>query len=75
MTKREYYISLGGSFRWNKIQQQVEDFTVQDDKPIRMIAIMTIEVEVGDTRPTLEGVFGNVLYYKGFFLVVYQLRV
>ena len=24
------------------------------------------EVEVGDTRPTLEGVWGNTLYYKGF---------
>ncbi len=24
------------------------------------------EVEVGDTRPTLEGVWGNSLYYKGF---------
>ena len=31
------------------------------------------EVEVGDTRPTLEGVFGNVLYYKGFSCSV-QLR-
>lgn len=24
------------------------------------------EVEVGDSRPTLEGVWGNTLYYKGF---------
>lgn len=24
------------------------------------------EVEIGDTRPTLEGVWGNMLYYKGF---------
>lgn len=24
------------------------------------------EVEVGDTRPTVEGVFGNTLYWKGF---------
>lgn len=31
------------------------------------------QVEVGDTRPTLEGVFGNVLYYKGFSCSV-QLR-
>ena len=31
------------------------------------------EVEVGDSRPTLEGVFGNVLYYKGFTCSV-QLR-
>ncbi len=31
------------------------------------------EVEVGDSRPTLEGVFSNVLYYKGFTCSV-QLR-
>lgn len=31
------------------------------------------EMEVGDTRPVMEGVFGNVLYYKGFSCSV-QLR-
>lgn len=31
------------------------------------------EVEVGDTRPIMEGVFGNVVYYKGFSCSV-QLR-
>lgn len=29
------------------------------------------EVVVGDTRPTLEGVFGNSLYYKGFSCSIY----
>lgn len=31
------------------------------------------EIEVGDSRPKLEGVFGNVLYYKGFSCSI-QLR-
>ena len=28
------------------------------------------EVEVGDTRPKIEGIFGNVLYYKGLSISV-----
>ena len=30
------------------------------------------EVEVGDTRPTLEGVFGNTFFWKGFSCSVYM---
>ena len=30
------------------------------------------EVEVGDTRPDVEGVFGNVFYYKGFSASIYM---
>lgn len=30
------------------------------------------EVEVGDTRPDIEGVLGNVFYYKGFSASIYM---
>ena len=30
------------------------------------------EVVIGDTRPTLEGVFGNVFYWKGFSASIYM---